>query len=240
MSTQIEVSPEERATARWHVLIAEDDSGVAELHRRIVDGHAAFSVVATCSDLHSAATTLEELEPDLMILDLTMPRGDGLSFLRRVRADSVPVDVIVVTASRDAASIRTCMQLGAVEYLVKPFAPQRLHDALVSFARRNRALSRSELAQEDVDSLRLGGAALRQLPRGLKRSTLRLIWAELQRAPEPVTASDVGERTGVARVTARRYLDYLEAVSLAELVRVPQRVGRPSNRYRIARRNGSP
>jgi two-component system response regulator DctR len=240
MSTQTEVRPDERATARWRVLIAEDDPGVAELHRRVVDRHTAFCAVGTCSDLHAAATALDELEPDLLILDLTMPRGDGLSFLRRVRAESVPVDVIVVTASRDPGSIRTCMQLGAVEYLVKPFAPQRLHDALVSFARRDRALNRSELAQEDVDSLRLGGAALRQLPRGLKRSTLRLIWAELQRAEEPVTASDVGERTGVARVTARRYLDYLEAVSLAELVRMPQPVGRPSNRYRIARRAAAP
>jgi two-component system, CitB family, response regulator DctR len=196
-------------------------------------------VVAMCTDLAAAAEALDALEPDLLILDLTMPRGDGIAFLRRTRADAVPVDVIVVTASRDAMSIRTCMQLGAVEYLVKPFAPQRLHDALVSFARRDRALNRAELAQEDVDSLRLGGAALRQLPRGLKRSTLRRIWAELQTSPEPLAAADIGERVGVARVTARRYLDYLEAVSLAELVRVPQPVGRPSNRYRVARRRSA-
>jgi len=139
-------------------------------------------------------------------------------------------------ASRDATSIRSCMQLGAVEYLVKPFAPQRLHDALVSFARRDRTLNRTELAQEDVDALRLSGATLRQLPRGLKRATLRLVWQELRVAGEPITAAEVGEGVGVARVTARRYLDYLEAVSLAELVRVPQAVGRPSNRYRVARR----
>jgi response regulator of citrate/malate metabolism len=234
------VRPDEPATARWRVLIAEDDALVADVHRRVVDRHAAFSVVATSTDLHSARSALEELEPDVLILDLTMPRGDGLAFLRRLRADSIPVDVIVVTASRDAGSIRTCMQLGVVEYLVKPFKPQRLHDALVSFARRDRALKRPQLGQEDVDSLRLGGAALRQLPRGLKRSTLRLIWAELGRAGEPVTAAEVGERTGVARVTARRYLDYLEAVALAELVRVPQPVGRPSNRYRIAGRADQP
>jgi two-component system, CitB family, response regulator DctR len=210
---------------------------VAELHRRIVDNHAAFSVAATCTDLDATAQALAELSPDLLILDLTMPRGDGVSFLRRTRADSIPVDVIVVTASRDAASVRTCMQLGAVEYLVKPFAPQRLHDALVSFARRDRALNRSELAQEDVDALRLSGATLRRLPRGLKRATLRRIWLELKGAAEPLTAAQVGERVGVARVTARRYLDYLEAISLAELVRVPQPVGRPSNRYRIAGRS---
>lgn len=237
--TQPVARQDEPATARWRVLIAEDDALVADVHRRVVDRHAAFSVVATCTDLQSARSALEELEPDVLILDLTMPRGDGLTFLRRLRADSIPVDVIVVTASRDTGSIRTCMQLGAVEYLVKPFAPQRLHDALVSFARRDRALKRPQLAQEDVDSLRLGGAALRQLPRGLKRSTLRLIWGELRKAAEPVTAAEVGERTGVARVTARRYLDYLEAVALAELVRVPQPVGRPSNRYRIARRAGA-
>src|SRR4051812_9978859 len=204
--------PHARAPGRWRVVIAEDDAGVAELHRRVVDAHSAFSVAATCGDLEETADALEELEPDLLILDLTMPRGDGVSFLRRARADSVPVDVIVVSASRDATSIRSCMQLGAVEYLVKPFAPQRLHDALVSFARRDRALNRSELAQEDVDSLRLSGATLRQLPRGLKRATLRRIWTQLKAAGEPLTAAEVGDRVGVARVTARRYLDYLEAV----------------------------
>ena len=230
------IAPQERAPGRWRVLIAEDDPRVAELHRRIVNAHCAFSVAATCDDLDATANALEELVPDLLILDLTMPRGDGVSFLRQTRADSIPVDVIVVSASRDATSIRSCMQLGAVEYLVKPFAPQRLHDALVSFARRDRTLNRTELAQEDVDALRLSGATLRQLPRGLKRATLRLVWQELRVAREPITAAEVGEGVGVARVTARRYLDYLEAVSLAELVRVPQAVGRPSNRYRVARR----
>jgi two-component system response regulator DctR len=234
-----DTAPVLRTQPRWRVLIAEDDAGVAELHRRVVERHTAFTVVGTCSDLDGAAEALDELEPDLLILDLTMPRGDGISFLRRVRAEAVEVEVIVVTASRDAGSIRTCMQLGAVEYLVKPFAPRRLHDALVSFARRDRALNRSELAQADVDALRLGGAALRQLPRGLKRATLRRIWAELGSADEPLAAADIGERVGVARVTARRYLDYLEAVSLAELVRVPQPVGRPSNRYRVARRRSA-
>lgn len=232
--------PHTRAPGRWSVLIAEDDPGVAALHRRIIDGHSAFSVAAACGDFEATARQLEELEPDVLILDLTMPGGEGVAFLRRVRAESIPVDVIVVSASRDAASIRSCMQLGAVEYLVKPFAPQRLHDALVSFARRDRALNRSLLAQEDVDALRLSGATLRQLPRGLKRATLRRIWAELRSSDEPLTAAEVGDRVGVARVTARRYLDYLEAVSLAELVRVPQPVGRPLNRYAVARRAAQP
>jgi response regulator of citrate/malate metabolism len=229
----------EKTHPRWRVLIAEDDAGVADLHRRVVERHSAFGVVGMCSDIEAVAQALDELEPDLLILDLTMPRGNGIDFLRRTRTNAVPVDVIVLTASRDAGSIRTCMQLGAIEYLVKPFAPRRLHDALVSFARRDRALNRSELAQEDVDSLRLGGATLRQLPRGLKRATLRRIWAELQHSDEPLAAADIGERVGVARVTARRYLDYLEAVALAELVRVPQPVGRPSNRYRVARKRSA-
>lgn len=224
--------------ARWRVLVVEDDPGVARLHRRIVESLSAFTVVDVATDLPSAERVLETVEPDLVILDLTLPRGDGIAFLRRARANSVPVDVIVVTASRDGDSVRDCIQLGAVEYLVKPFAPQRLHDALIAFAQRRRALARAQLCQDDVDALR-GGNATRKLPRGLKRSTLRLIWSELLKADAPLTAAEVGERTGVARVTARRYLDYLEAVSMAEIVRGPHGVGRPSNRYRVARRRGA-
>jgi two-component system response regulator DctR len=217
----------------WRVMIVEDNLAVAALHKRLVDSIPSFRTVHVAWNGHEAFTALKTLEPDLVILDLTMPGGDGLPFLRQVRGEEIPVDVIVVTASRGGATVREAMHLGVLDYLVKPFSPQRLRQALSAFALRNRALARPELSQDDVDTAQASGAVRgRRLPKGLKESTLRSVLTVLVENDDPVSAEEVGAGIGVARVTARRYLEYLELIGRAEVIRQTGGPGRPRNRYR--------
>jgi two-component system response regulator DctR len=220
----------------WRVMIVEDNLAVAALHKRLVDSTPSFRTVHVAWNGHEALTALKTVEPDLVILDLTMPGGDGLPFLRQVRGGEIPVDVIVVTASRGGGTVREATHLGVIDYLVKPFSPQRLREALSAFALRNRALARPELSQEDVDTAQAWGPARgRRLPKGLKDSTLTSVLTALDEAGEPLSAEEVGAGIGVARVTARRYLEYLELVGRAEVIRETGGPGRPRNRYRRRR-----
>src|SRR5262245_13414285 len=200
----------------WKVVIVEDSPEVAALHRRLVDDTAGFRAVHIASDGVSGLRALKLLAPDLAILDLTMPGGDGLTMLRNVRRESIPVEVIVVTASRDTQTVRDATHLGIVDYLVKPFAPDRLRQSLTAFACRARALQRAHLAQDEVDLVQSSGAPrLQRLPKGLKRSTLTSVERVLDDATGALTADEVGQRVGVARVTARRYLEYLDVIGAA-------------------------
>ncbi|MBM3677619.1 MAG: response regulator [Actinobacteria bacterium] len=223
-----------RPTAAWKVLVVEDNPDVAALHARLIDEGPQFRVVHTAPNGEAAYRAVQLLQPDLAIVDLAMPGGDGLSFVRRVRRESIPLEVIVVTAARDAASVREAMHLGVIDYLVKPFAPDRMRQALAAFAWRARAFTRPQLAQEEVDLVQASGATrLQRLPKGLRRQTLNAIRQVLV-GGETLTADEVGRRVGVARVTARRYLEYLEVTGVAEVERESIGPGRPRNRYRWA------
>ncbi|HEY5057952.1 MAG TPA: response regulator [Gaiellaceae bacterium] len=222
-----------RSPPLWKVLIVEDSPVVAELHRRLVDQVPDFRSIAIRRDGEAAYQAVVSLRPDLAIVDLAMPGGGGLPFLRRIRNDGLPVEAIVVTASRESQAVREALQLGAIDYLVKPFAPERLQAALAAFAQRIRTLQRTQLGQNEVDLANTSGAMrVPRLPKGLRRSTLVAVQSTLEGAEGALGASEVGERVGVARVTARRYLEYLEVIGLARLERDNHGPGRPRNRYR--------
>jgi response regulator of citrate/malate metabolism len=221
-------------------MIVEDNRAVAALHRRIVDSTAYLKTAHVAFSGDHAYAALKTVQPDLVILDLTMSDGDGVSFLRRIRRADLPIDVIVVTASRDRRAVDEVTRLGVVDYLVKPFTPQRLRQSLSAFAiRRHTLTTRSNLCQADVDAVRASGAPRRgrRLPKGLKEATLRAVLAEFDGRTGPVGADEVGTRVGVARVTARRYLEYLALMGVLEVTRETSGPGRPRNRYR-RRANG--
>jgi response regulator of citrate/malate metabolism len=117
-----------------------------------------------------------------------------------------------------------------VDYLVKPFTLERLQQALARFRTRAQALSEVNLGQKDIDRL-YTQHSVQRLPKGLRPGTLALIRAELRASSEALTAEEVAERTSVARVTARRYLEYLVTVHEAASVANAEGLGRPHKRY---------
>jgi len=219
----------------WRVMVVEDNHAVAVLHRRIVDSIPYLKTAHVAREGEHAFAALEAVQPDLVILDLTMSGGDGVTFLRRIRSAEMPIDVIVVTASRGGRVVDEVTRLGVVDYLVKPFTPQRLRQSLSAFAIRRRTVTRgSNLRQADVDAVQASGSPRqgRRLPKGLKEATLRSVLAALEHTPDSMSAEQVGRRVGVARVTARRYLEYLVLMGVIEMSREASGPGRPRNRYR--------
>jgi two-component system response regulator DctR len=217
----------------WRVLIVEDNPRVAALHWKVVEGMEELEPVGWARDGGRGYAAAAKLRPDLAIIDLTMPQGSGFDFLLRVRSETLALEVIVVTASRDPASVRRARHLGVIDYLVKPFGLDRLRGALTAFVRQANAMQRNQLRQEDIDLIHVSVPRLwHRLPRGLRLSTMRTVRAVLEAADGPMTAEEVGCRAGIARVTARRYLEYLEVIGDATLEREAHGPGRPRNRYR--------
>ena len=105
------------------VLVVDDELKIARLIRDYLE-QAGF-VVATASDGKSAIASARQLKPDLIVLDLGLPNIDGLDVIRALRMGS-NVPVVVVTARADEADRVVGLELGADDYVVKPFSPKEL------------------------------------------------------------------------------------------------------------------
>ncbi|MFD9942144.1 response regulator [Nonomuraea sp. NPDC059023] len=106
-----------------HVLIAEDDEGQAELIRRYLE-HEGHRVTAV-HDGRAAIDAARAAEPDLVILDLMLPRVDGLDVCRVLRAES-DVPLLMLTARSTEDDLLLGLDLGADDYMTKPFSPREL------------------------------------------------------------------------------------------------------------------
>ncbi|MEY2535336.1 MAG: two-component system, CitB family, response regulator DctR [bacterium] len=219
--------------ADWRVLIVEDDRTVASVNCRLVSKIASFTVVGVATTAAQAQQMVVNLRPHLILLDVGLPGGSGIALLRGVRASGAPVEVIAVTAASSTPVVRAILHLGVIDYLVKPFAPERLRQALGQFLARMSALHPDRLDQTAVDSLREGGpASHRWLPKDLTGERLREIEQLLAAATEPVSAGEAGAAMGISRVTARRYLEYLVTIDQATCESVIEGPGRPRKTYR--------
>jgi two-component system, CitB family, response regulator DctR len=226
--------------ADWRVLVVEDDPVVARLHCRFVARVQGFAPVGVAPTAVHGYEMVRNLHPDLLVLDLGLPGQSGLILLRRLRADGVPVEVIVVTASTATASVRAAIQLGTVDYLVKPFDEERLRKSMRLFERRMAMLDGDQLTQGEVDRFCSDGPnALRWLPRNLSGERLDEIRAALARGGAHVTADEIAAEAGVSRVTARRYLEYLVTIGQATMEPVGTGPGRPRHVYAPARRTNA-
>lgn len=221
------------------VLVVDDDVRVARNHQELVESVPEFTVVGMA---HTAAAALAQVRghrPDLVLLDLHLPDGSGISVMRALRSagepDTPQPDFLMITAVRDIAQVRSAVHGGAVHYLLKPFPLSALRDQLERFAVARRQMqAKGEATQQDVDRLfgLLRPPAARSLPKGLTAATVDLVAGVLREAEGELSAADVAERSGVSRVTARRYLEHLCADGRAELRLRYGSAGRPEHLYR--------
>jgi DNA-binding response OmpR family regulator len=129
------------------VLVVDDELKITRLVRDYLE-QAGF-VVAIASDGPGAIAAARQIKPDLIVLDLGLPGLDGLDVIRTLRANST-VPVVVVTARADEADRVVGLEMGADDYVVKPFSPKEL------VARVRAVLRRVDLAAEGAEVLRSG------------------------------------------------------------------------------------
>lgn len=216
-------------------LVVEDDALVAEVHASYVERVPGFAVAGVAHRATEALELLAARPVDLVLLDFHLPDIKGLDMLRALHARSAaPVDVIAVTAARDPETIRQAIAHGVSQYLVKPFAFATFADKLERYARyRARVEGTAEPDQAEVDALlgTLRAPTARSLPKGLNATTLDNVRDAVREAQTPLTASEVGGRCGLSRVTARRYLEHLAVEGVVTLSMRYGGTGRPEHLY---------
>ena len=224
-------------------LVVDDDYRVADLHCAYLERVHGFEVAGRAHTGAAALLSVDQLRPDLVLLDIYLPDMSGLEVLQRLRDDGHhPVDVVAITAAREVENLRAAMRGGVVHYLVKPFLFPAFEEKLLSYAAARERMTRIGTAEQgDVD--RIFGALRsnrnESLPKGLSDSTLDLIIQVLAKSQSGLPAAAVAEAAGVSRVTARRYLDHLCQLGRAELAMRYGGPGRPEHRYQLVSVSGA-
>ncbi|MDR6317037.1 DNA-binding response OmpR family regulator [Actinoplanes couchii] len=124
-----------------YVLVAEDDPKQAELLQRYLE-HEGHAVVAV-ADGRAALEEIRRNPPDLVVLDVMMPRVDGLDVCRILRRDS-ELPVLMLTARTSEDDLLLGLDLGADDYMTKPYSPRELTARVRTLLRRNRPPARAQ------------------------------------------------------------------------------------------------
>lgn len=120
------------------VLIAEDETLIRLDLRALLEG-AGFEVCAEARDGEEAVALARTVEPDLAVLDVKMPRVDGIEAARRILAER-PIPIVLLTAFSDRQIVDRAVAAGIAAYLVKPFREQDLLPAIKTAIARHAEL----------------------------------------------------------------------------------------------------
>ncbi|NYI03544.1 response regulator [Allostreptomyces psammosilenae] len=216
------------------VLVVDDDFMVARINRGFVEKVPGFRVVGTVHSGREAVEAAERLRPDLVLLDIYLPDLHGIEVLRAIRERAPEVDVLVITAARESATVLDAMRGGAVHYLIKPFAFDDLRTRLEHFRDVRGSLGEAAARQADVDRVFGTPAAppvARGLPKGLSAETAELVRGALRAADRGLSAAECAAELGVSRVSARRYLEHFASRGQAVVRLRYGTTGRPERRY---------
>ena len=248
------------ADAPLRVLIVEDEPVTAEAHAAYLERVGGFEVAgiahtgseairllreargggdaatAAASTKADAAAASAHPPIDLILLDVNLPDTTGIELCRSLRAAGIEIDVIAVTAVRDAAVVRSAVSLGIVQYLIKPFGFAAFAEKLGAYREYHSRVGTAVVTdQQEVDA---SFAALRTstggaLPKGLTRDTLERVRAAIRSSPrDAVSAAELAGDLDLSRVTARRYLEHLADAGIVERASRYGTPGRPEVEYR--------
>jgi response regulator NasT len=144
---------------RLKILIAEDET-IIRLDLRDMLQHAGFDVCAEARDGEEAITLARESEPDLAIMDVKMPKLDGIEAARRI-LDERPIPIVMLTAYGQQELVTRAVEAGVFGYLVKPFREQDLlpaiatararHDELVALREESESLAEALAARKSIE-----------------------------------------------------------------------------------------
>ena len=135
------------------ILLVDDEPNILELARLYLEREG-FRVEAA-RDGAAALAAATRLRPDLIVLDLMLPEVDGLEVCRRLRAKDDRVPILMLTARDEDVDKILGLELGADDYLTKPFNPREMVARVKAILRRQ-----GKYAQEDLVTLRVGDVVI--------------------------------------------------------------------------------
>ncbi len=217
------------------ILIVEDDPMVRSINVGFIHKISTKYRIFESSDVPSAIKILEKEMIDLILLDVYLGKAKGPELLKWLRETHHKSEVILITADNSVETIEESFKLGAIDYLIKPFSFKRFEEAVTKASVRiERLKDKSTFGQADIDAMmQTVNNKDGVYEKGLNLMTYQAVEEALLNADEPLTAQDVADKTHLARVTVRRYLEQMVQASIANETLSYGKIGRPQKHYMI-------
>jgi DNA-binding NarL/FixJ family response regulator len=164
-----------------------------------------FQVVGEAADGHEALELAHALQPDLVLLDLSMPGLDGLGVLPRLRVAAPGCEVVVLTASGTEENLLAAIRGGAAGYLLKSEPPERIVDFLRGVANGEAALS-GQVARRLLDQVRAGGRVNGGVPDDIADALSAREVEVLLLLDEHLSTDDIARRLFISEHTVRSHV----------------------------------
>ena len=219
------------------VVIAEDDPKIAEIQSRFIDKIEGFEVVGVGNTIAESEEIIDVFRPDLVLLDVFFPDGNGVDLLWKIRRLYKNIDVIFITAAKEVSTLQDAIRGGAFDYVLKPMTFSRFQSTLTKFHdHRHRFTEITKLDQTEVDQIIHPAQDSMEtdvrMPKSINPLTLERVEEEVLKLDSAgVNAEDIGLQIGISRTTARRYLEFLVSKGTVRPSLVYGSVGRPERLY---------
>lgn len=221
---------------KLRILIVEDDPMVAHIHKHYLNDLKNFEIIDVINNGLDALEYIRKNanEIDLVILDVQMPKMNGLDVLKNLREEGNDVSVIPITAVNDNKTISEFLNLGVIDYLVKPFSQDRFNQAVYRCELKYKMFQENgKLSQKDIDKM-FNTSSESNLPKGLQENTLSYIVKSInEHKGELLDVEEVSAITNLSKVSLRKYLDYLTDINAIDKRIDYGTVGRPKYKYFI-------
>lgn len=222
-----------------NVLIVEDDPMVALINKKYLEEIGEIKTFGPLITKNEIFDIIEKQNIDLIIMDVFLPKENGLDILKALRENGKVTDVIMVTAANTVDELKKAFSLGIVDYLVKPFEFDRFKDSIIKYKKKREVfLKDKSLNQEDLDYIlnqnnNLNGKE-NNLPKGLNKRTLEKIIEFLESNKNEIwTLRELAEKIKISNVTIKKYMDYLENENKLEVKMTCGNIGRPELKYKL-------
>lgn len=219
-------------------MIVEDDPMVAQFNQHYLEQIEGYQCVGVVPSVDEAIIMIQDVKPQLILLDLYMRKKGGFDLLRLLRSNAENVDVIIISAARDPESLKKALQYGAVDYLIKPFHFSRFKEALENYRDRfDKMIGMEHVDQEEIDHLIKRShtqAIVSELPKGLTLGTLNMIWEVIKKYRYGLfSTDDISVSSGISRVSVRKYLSFMLEIGILESEISYGTGGRPLDQFRL-------
>src|SRR6478672_2902557 len=189
------------------ILIVDDHPLTREALSSLLGAHG-LDVIGCASDGAEAIVEAARLQPDLVLLDLSMPGIDGLTALPRLREAAPDCEVVVLTASGTEENLLGAIRAGAAGYLLKSEPPERIVEFLRGVARGEAALS-GPVARRLLDQVRAGGGRGGGVPDSIAAALSARELEVLLLLDEHLATDEIARRLYISEHTVRSHVKSL-------------------------------